>query len=58
MSICLELSNYKVITINSNIQIYFVDICPQQMTANSGLRAGARGLVLRLRQGYGACTLL
>jgi len=26
--------------------------------AGNGLRAGARSPVLRLRQGYGACTLL
>jgi hypothetical protein len=26
--------------------------------AHNGLRAGARNPVLRLRQGYGACTLL
>jgi hypothetical protein len=30
---------------------------PKDITHN-GLRAGARNPVLRLRQGYGACTLL
>jgi hypothetical protein len=32
-------------------------MCFYEVVAN-GLRAGARNPVLRLRQGYGACTLL
>jgi len=33
-------------------------VCAFSQLAYNGLRAGDRNPVLRLRQGYGACTLL
>ena len=40
------------------IIFYFKNTWIYFKLAHNGLRAGDRGPVLRLRQGYGACTLL
>jgi hypothetical protein len=42
-----------------SVKKYKILICIWSIIiATNGLRAGARNPVLRLRQGYGACTLL
>jgi hypothetical protein len=49
-----EGKNYARSTLKSRCRLWNVSV----IIAANGLRAGDRSPVLRLRQGYGACTLL